>query len=344
VVLVTACAPERAATLQAALHDPRRTAGVVVAAGTASIVRVDAAPRVEVVSGMLAELSSTALMAALKGVAAPGAALALPQPVCSWEQAAAAFRDPIADYFLARGLDPDAAGPRATLATNSDLVASRVALLETTLRLVLGEAGFAGRTVLDVGCGYGAIATYLALDGGADEVIATDLAEHYVRPATRVIERLGLEQRVRLHRCDMRHLTTLGLGPFDDVVVNNSLIYMRSGRDVGRALREVRAMLRPRGRVVLYNPNRWQRRDPFTGTRWIHAAPRPLARLAARSGRVAHRLDDVRLVSPLELAGRLRALGFRDVGIVGFGPGAPQHEGRERLRAPYFGVAARRGA
>jgi glycosyltransferase involved in cell wall biosynthesis len=106
---------------------------------------------------------------------------------------------------------------------------------------------YAGRRVLEVGSGTGAMTRYLAT---RERLVATDLDEEYVELLGRVY---AGRPNVEVRRLDLAHLADDGLptASFDTVVCANVLEHVED--DVG-ALRAMRALLEPGGRVVLVVP------------------------------------------------------------------------------------------
>jgi SAM-dependent methyltransferase len=212
------------------------------------------------------------------------------------------LRDEIIEHHERLGERLDTPAGLVTLDTNSVLAAGRGRLL---LRLLAqeGMGAIAGRRVLDLGAGFGAVALYCAHLGA--EVVAVDPNEQRMRVALAIAQRHALPlSTVAAHAQSLPFADA----DFDLVIANNSLCYIVGRGDHLQALREIRRVLKPSGWVVMRNPNRLHPRDQFTGLPLLSLLGPTLAR------RVAHRLDrhrsEVRLRSPAGAVWQLRRAGF----------------------------------
>jgi SAM-dependent methyltransferase len=115
---------------------------------------------------------------------------------------------------------------------------------DARVRVVAAMAAGQPQRVLEVGCGWGELAAWIARDTGA-EVIATDLSPHMVELAG---ER-GVDARI----ADVQDL------PFDDrefdVVVAAWMLYHVP--DLDRGIAELARVLRPGGRLVAVTNSRF---------------------------------------------------------------------------------------
>ena len=258
----------------------------------------------------------------------------------SWSDVSDAFADAVRAHHAARDEDPDSPAVLTTIRTNGELVPQRGDLL---LRLLTEMTGVepSGRRVLDLGCGFGALATYLAWKGEPDELIAVDTRADYVAVARQCADAIGLSDVLDFQVADMRDLHELGHGTFDLVIANNSFIYLATPEDVKQALREIHAVLRPGGHVLFYQANKWRWDEPFTKDPLVHLLPPWLSRPVTRVTGWRDNHGRVRLLSPLEFRRRLRRAGFEGFSVQTFGK---HRESRTPLK--YFGgfyaVAARR--
>lgn len=215
------------------------------------------------------------------------------------------LRDEIIEHYERRSERLNTPAGLVTLDTNSVLAARRGRLL---LRLLAeqGAGPIAGRRVLDLGAGFGALALYFAHLGA--EVVAVDPNEQRMQVAVAIARRRGLAvDSVTAHAESLPVLD----GSIDLVVANNSLCYLVEERAHRLALSEIHRVLRPGGWLVVRNPNRLHPRDQFTGLPLLGILRPSLAqRVVTRLGR--HR-SEVRLRSPGGAVRQLRRAGFSQV-------------------------------
>jgi SAM-dependent methyltransferase len=227
-------------------------------------------------------------------------------------QASPIFAEAVRGYYARQGLGPHSAEVKATLATNTNLVPNRVEAILEHARRLRGAASLAGVRVLDVGCGFGAFAAYLALDPDEPAVTAIDVREDFVQTATETARRLELGN-LSFQASDARSLTGLEHDNFDLVIVNNSFIYLPTAPDMARALDEIVRVTAPGGAIVFHHANRWALRDPFTGAPLVHLMPPRIAERVSRVTGWRHGHGRVRLVSAPWLARGLRSRGVDSV-------------------------------
>jgi ubiquinone/menaquinone biosynthesis C-methylase UbiE len=215
------------------------------------------------------------------------------------------LRDVIIEHYERRSESLDTPAGLVTLDTNSMLAARRGRLL---LRLLAeqGAGSIAGRRVLDLGAGFGALALYFAHLGA--EVVAVDPNEQRLGVALEIAERRGLAVSAVIAHAQCLPLEDSSV---DLVVANNSLCYIVDEDVSSAALDEVLRVLRPGGWLIVRNPNRLHPRDQFTGLPLLGVLSPSLAqRVVARLGR--HR-SQVRLRSAGGSVRQLRAAGFSEV-------------------------------
>ena len=149
------------------------------------------------------------------------------------------------------------------------------------VRELVGEAG--GGTVLEVGCGTGAVLADLARDNPGGRTIGIDMAEGMVAAARRRIEREGLAGA----EAGPGDATSLELEDASvDALTSSYVLDILPHEGIMAALREFRRVLRPGGRLVLVSVTPGERahhklpellygsRLPFTSNcRGIRVAP-----------------------------------------------------------------------
>jgi SAM-dependent methyltransferase len=114
----------------------------------------------------------------------------------------------------------------------------------------------AGRRVLDVGCGTGRMARWLAEERGARQVVGVDFSLATVEAARLDSSALVSAGIVRYEQGDVvRGLDALGAESFDDALVLGCLsVACRDRPSLERALGNVARCVRAGGRVVLLEP------------------------------------------------------------------------------------------
>ncbi|HXI02256.1 MAG TPA: class I SAM-dependent methyltransferase [Candidatus Saccharimonadales bacterium] len=147
-----------------------------------------------------------------------------------------------------------------------------------------------GRRLLEIGCGTGELTSWLALEGA--EVTARDVSPRMIEVARRLARRSGVEASIRFEAGPGEMLPHED-GTFDLVFGHDVLHHM----DLGRAMGEIRRVLRAGGRAVFAEPlghnpvlNRYRAASPETRT----ADERPLLfgdfdRLRAGFSSMSHR-------------------------------------------------------
>jgi|SRR5690348_7467493 len=124
-----------------------------------------------------------------------------------------------------------------------------------------------GARVLDVGCGIGDLGFRLAARGA--EVVGVELDAAKVAYAARVRDNWGF-RNLRFIAADATHIERLGLGRFDAAFCLAVLEHVED--DIG-LLRQVAALLRPGGLLVLEVPNAARRTIPEVEASDGHARP-----------------------------------------------------------------------
>ena len=256
-----------------------------------------------------------------------------------WEDLSGVYTELVRGYHARLGHDPSSPDVERTVRTNTELVPARA---ENLLRVLdgAGRSGVEGRRVLEVGCGFGALAAYLAWSGRPEHVVAVDIRPEFVEGAATAASRLGLDDRLSVRFGDMRDLGALDEEPFDVVVANNSFIYLPSAHEMRQALSQFRQALRPGGQIVFHHANPWRWREPFSQDPLVHLLPAPLATAVCRVTGWRHNHGRVKLVSAPRLAWMLRRAGFSSPTVIGVGK-ARNLRGVGRYFGGFYMVVAR---
>jgi arsenite methyltransferase len=135
-----------------------------------------------------------------------------------------------------------------------------------------------GETVLDVGCGEGLVA-FGALERGADTVVFSDISRDLLDFCRDAATELGVLDRSRFVQASADDLAGLEDESADVVTTRSVLIYVT---DKQAAFREFARVLRPGGRISLFEPiNRFaQDSETFWGFD-LSAIPEIVAKLRA---------------------------------------------------------------
>ena len=251
------------------------------------------------------------------------------------KQLAPAFAQATREYESGYGRTPTS----ATIQTNSTLVPDRARSLVELVRSLTDVSSLAGRRVLEVGAGFGALATYLALTTHHERFLAVDIRDEFVATAARIATEHDVSS-IEFRRDDLRTLASVD-EEFDLVVVNNTFLYLTTAADMERAAQALSRVVAPGGALLIYHANKWRWREPFTRAPIVHLLPPQLATAVSTTTGWRNSHGRVRLVSPLQLGRLLRNAGFDDVQV-----GAPSPNGVIRGWRGYFrgfyAVGARR--
>jgi SAM-dependent methyltransferase len=104
--------------------------------------------------------------------------------------------------------------------------------------------------VLDVGCGSGGPALFLAQEAGC-RVTGVDVSEAGIQAGLTLARQAGLDDRADFRRADVREPLPFPDGAFDAIVCMDAMCHLP---DRGRLLGEWRRVLRPGGRLLYTDP------------------------------------------------------------------------------------------
>ena len=219
------------------------------------------------------------------------------------------FEREVTTDLRARGADLEAQSTQTTIATNSSLIEQRGRPLVQLACRELGKSDLRGVRVLDLGCGYGALAALFATEGAS--VVGLDADRERLEIGERVALEHGLDMTMQHGRMESPEV---GPAQFELVLVNNSLCYLVDVDARRRTLDAAYGMLRPGGVIILRDPNRLHPRDLFTNRWLIGLLPPKAANLAA--GALGRKRSTVRLRTPLGARLELTRRGFSDSRLV----------------------------
>lgn len=113
-----------------------------------------------------------------------------------------------------------------------------------------------GRRVVDVGCGTGRIARWLAEQRGTGEAVGVDFSTATVQAARDESPALVSSGLVRFEQGDVvAGLDAIGVGAFDDAIVLGCLsVACRDAASLDRGIANVARLVRKGGRVLLLEP------------------------------------------------------------------------------------------
>lgn len=165
---------------------------------------------------------------------------------------------------------------------------------------VLAGLDLAGKRVLDIGCGSGAIAVLLAEVYGAAEVIGIDVEDDVCNAATRLTAKKGVTDRVTIQRVDPGPLSFPD-GHFDVVFSKDSIIHIP---DKEALCADVFRVLKPGG---------W-----FAASDWLMShdgEPSPEMKIYIEAEDL-----DFAMASPARYHAALEAAGFQGVALTNRNP------------------------
>jgi len=260
----------------------------------------------------------------------------------SWDHARAVYEEQLLEYHSKRGADLNSPQVKANVDNNTVSVPARGDHLIRMLN-ELADLELSNKTVLDVGCGFGALASYLVWRADPARLVATDINDNLLSVARDCAYRTEFHDQLRFVKADMRDLSPLGGDRFDIAIANGVIFYALNRQDFRQALSELHRVLTPGGCVLFYHSNKWRWTDPFTQAPLVHLLPRRVSPAVSRLTGWKSSHGWIRLVSPVELRRSLRALGFRDIKVIGFGKQRRHVRGPARFFGQRYVLSARRG-
>lgn len=142
-------------------------------------------------------------------------------------------------------------------------IRGRAATVELANRAAISPA----HTVLDVGCGLGGSARYLATEYGC-ATVGIDLTNEYIDVATKLVEIIGLADRVTF-----RHASALDLPfereSFDWVWTEHAQMNIK---DKALFYREIARVLKPRGSLLFHDVFSGTEGEPYYPVPWAESS------------------------------------------------------------------------
>ncbi len=138
-----------------------------------------------------------------------------------------------------------------------------------------GAEPLKGQRVLDVGCGDGLIA-FGALDRDAAEVVFSDISTDLLAECHRLAETQGLLERCTFMQASADDLHPIRSASVEVVTTRSVLIYVR---DKSACFTEFARVLRPGGRLSIFEPVNRFAQPEWTGSRFFGADMEPVAAL-----------------------------------------------------------------
>jgi arsenite methyltransferase len=135
-----------------------------------------------------------------------------------------------------------------------------------------------GETLVDVGCGEGLIG-FRALERGAGTVIFSDISQDLLDFCREAAARFGVLERCRFVRAPSEDLAGIDDGSVDVVTTRSVLIYVA---DKASAFREFSRVLRPGGRISLFEPINRFARPAFVEDTWVGYDVRSIRGIAGK--------------------------------------------------------------
>jgi SAM-dependent methyltransferase len=243
------------------------------------------------------------------------------------EAAIECLRAKVTDAWLARGGDPGSVAVSANIAYNTTDCLRRAAAIAAFAARAF-DFSMDGKTVCELGCGFGGLCLHWSLDHGAGRILAVDQNPVHVAALRSIVHDFGIAEFAVVED-DLQAIS--GPEGQQDIVILNDVLYTANlvpDRVAGVCAR----LLRPGGIALFHHVNRAHGPEVAShrdGTQFLDpdAADRA-ARFATRGlgSTLAHRP-----LSPWGLAAYLRQAGFDDFRIAGeldgSQNGAPDRQG-----------------
>lgn len=179
-----------------------------------------------------------------------------------------------------------------------------------------GAAPIDGQRVLDVGCGDGLIA-FGALERGAAEVVFSDISTDLLAECRRLAQAQGVLERCTFVEASADDLGRVRSASVDVVTTRSVLIYVR---DKAACFTEFARVLRPDGRLSIFEPVNRFAQPEWTGSRFFGAEMEPVAALTEKIRAVYAVLtpeDDPMLdFDERDLVGLAESAGFESIGLT----------------------------
>jgi len=164
------------------------------------------------------------------------------------------------------------------------------------------------RRILDVGCGYGSIALYLAWLWPDAQILATDQTNHYFKCGEQAAKQLGMDN-IRFKPCSAENLEFRPA--FDLVLSCNMLNFLCSKATLKCALKNFASSTEKNGYLIIHTPHFWSFREPFTKIPFLHYFPTKVQDFIAQRTGKRSLLSDTRNPSLREIKQSLREEGLQ---------------------------------
>lgn len=218
----------------------------------------------------------------------------------------AELRKHIGNWYLENYGDIEA--HRAKIDLYATSAPERVAMLTGPLLDKLDAAP--PRRLLDVGCGFGHVALYLAHRWPTSEILATDVSDRYYSCAAAAAKDLNITN-IRFEPLPVESIES---GPdFDVVVSSNMLMFMNSRERLENGLQIMAEAVAPNGYLLIYTSHFWTIFEPFSQVPFLHFLPRRVQDFVVRRLGKRPSLSDVRNPGIGEVARIVRRFDMRRV-------------------------------